>query len=56
MALDDALRQRGFRRWYERQLIEAHAYLASVKEAAEAAEDRARAAEVGGSSPQALWG
>jgi hypothetical protein len=27
MALDDALRQRGFRRWYERQLIEAHAYL-----------------------------
>jgi formate dehydrogenase maturation protein FdhE len=27
MALDDALRQRGFRRWYERQLIESHVYL-----------------------------
>ena len=27
MAFDDALRQRGFRRWYERQLIESHAYL-----------------------------
>jgi hypothetical protein len=27
MRLDDALRQRGFRRWYERQLIEGHAYL-----------------------------
>jgi len=27
MALDDDLRQRGFRRWYERQLIESHAYL-----------------------------
>lgn len=27
MAIDDALRQRGFRRWYERQLIESHAYL-----------------------------
>jgi hypothetical protein len=27
MRLDDALRERGFRRWYERQLIEGHAYL-----------------------------
>jgi hypothetical protein len=27
MRLDDAVRQRGFRRWYERQLIESHAYL-----------------------------
>ncbi|HVE50585.1 MAG TPA: hypothetical protein VNG69_13340 [Casimicrobiaceae bacterium] len=27
MPLEDALRQRGFRRWYERQLIESHAYL-----------------------------
>jgi hypothetical protein len=27
MRLDDALRERGFRRWYERQLIESHAYL-----------------------------
>ena len=27
MLIDDALRQRGFRRWYERQLIEGHAYL-----------------------------
>jgi hypothetical protein len=27
MRIDDALRQRGFRRWYERQLIESHAYL-----------------------------
>ncbi len=27
MRLDDAIRQRGFRRWYERQLYESHAYL-----------------------------
>ena len=27
MRLDDAFRERGFRRWYERQLIESHAYL-----------------------------
>ena len=27
--LDDELKKRGFRRWYERQLIEAHAYLIS---------------------------
>lgn len=27
MPLDDALRQRGFRRWYERQLVESHAWL-----------------------------
>ena len=27
MLIDDALRQRGFRRWYERQLIESHLYL-----------------------------
>ena len=27
MRLDESLRQRGFRRWYERQLIEGHAYL-----------------------------
>lgn len=27
MSLPDAIRQRGFRRWYERQLIEGHAYL-----------------------------
>lgn len=27
MSIDDALRRRGFRRWYERQLIESHAYL-----------------------------
>ncbi len=27
MRLDDAIRQRGFRRWYERQLYEGHAYL-----------------------------
>jgi len=27
MPIDDAFRQRGFRRWYERQLIESHAYL-----------------------------
>jgi hypothetical protein len=27
MRIDDALRKRGFRRWYERQLIESHAYL-----------------------------
>lgn len=27
MSIDDALRKRGFRRWYERQLIESHAYL-----------------------------
>ena len=27
MGLADAIRRRGFRRWYERQLIEGHAYL-----------------------------
>ncbi len=27
MRLDDAIRQRGFRRWYELQLYESHAYL-----------------------------
>ena len=27
MSFDDALRKRGFRRWYERQLVESHAYL-----------------------------
>jgi hypothetical protein len=27
MAFDDALRAGGFRRWYERQLIESHAWL-----------------------------
>lgn len=27
MRIDDAVRERGFRRWYERQLIESHAYL-----------------------------
>jgi hypothetical protein len=27
MGLSDAIRRRGFRRWYERQLIEGHAYL-----------------------------
>lgn len=27
MSLPDAIRQRGFKRWYERQLIEGHAYL-----------------------------
>jgi hypothetical protein len=27
MRFDEALRQRGFRRWYQRQLIEGHAYL-----------------------------
>ena len=27
MSVDDAVRERGFRRWYERQLIESHAYL-----------------------------
>ena len=27
MSIDDAVRRRGFRRWYERQLIESHAYL-----------------------------
>jgi hypothetical protein len=27
MRFDDVLRKRGFRRWYERQLIEGHAYL-----------------------------
>jgi hypothetical protein len=27
MTIDDAIRQRGFRRWYERQLIEGHIYL-----------------------------
>lgn len=27
MPIDAAVRKRGFRRWYERQLIESHAYL-----------------------------
>lgn len=27
MSIDDALRKRGFRKWYERQLVESHAYL-----------------------------
>ncbi len=27
MRLDEAIRERGFRRWYERQLYEGHAYL-----------------------------
>jgi hypothetical protein len=27
MALDDAIREHGFRRWYERQLYESHAWL-----------------------------
>lgn len=27
MPLDDAIRKQGFRRWYERQLYECHAYL-----------------------------
>ena len=27
MRLDDAIRRHGFRRWYERQLYESHAYL-----------------------------
>jgi hypothetical protein len=27
MRLDEAIRRRGFRRWYERQLYESHAYL-----------------------------
>jgi len=27
MNIDDAIRLRGFRRWYERQLIEGHVYL-----------------------------
>lgn len=27
MRLDDALRERGFRSWYTRQLVEGHAYL-----------------------------
>lgn len=27
MSIDDAVRKRGFRRWYERQLVESHAYL-----------------------------
>jgi uncharacterized membrane-anchored protein len=27
MTIDEAIRERGFRRWYERQLIEGHAYL-----------------------------
>ena len=27
MPLDDAIRKRGFRRWYERQLYESHTYL-----------------------------
>lgn len=30
MCIDDALRRRGFRSWYERQLIEGHAYLVTV--------------------------
>lgn len=28
MTIDQAISKRGFRRWYERQLIEGHAYLA----------------------------
>ena len=27
MTIEDAVRKRGFRKWYERQLIESHAYL-----------------------------
>jgi hypothetical protein len=27
MTIDQAVRERGFRRWYERQLVESHAYL-----------------------------
>jgi hypothetical protein len=27
MRLDEAIRQRGFRRWYERQLLQGHAHL-----------------------------
>jgi len=27
MSIDDAVRKLGFRRWYERQLVESHAYL-----------------------------
>ncbi len=27
MSIDDAVRKRGFHQWYERQLIEGHAYL-----------------------------
>src|SRR5688500_2468349 len=27
MSIEDAVRKRGFRQWYERQLIEGHAYL-----------------------------
>lgn len=27
MSIDDAVRKRGFRRWYERQLVESHAFL-----------------------------
>lgn len=30
MPLDDALRNGGFRRWYERQLIESHAWLVTA--------------------------
>lgn len=30
MPFDDALRARGFRRWYERQLIESHAWLVTA--------------------------
>jgi hypothetical protein len=30
MSIDDAVRARGFRRWYERQLIESHAYLVTL--------------------------
>lgn len=30
MHLDDALRQGGFRRWYERQLIEGHVWLVTA--------------------------
>jgi hypothetical protein len=29
MTLDEAIQRRGFRRWYERQLIEGHVYLAA---------------------------
>jgi hypothetical protein len=30
MSIDDAIRQFGFRRWYERRLIESHAYLVTA--------------------------
>ena len=29
MTIDEAIQKRGFRRWYERQLIEGHVYLAA---------------------------